>query len=499
MTGSALGRAQVAADLGRLDEARRIIGAALVVQPDDPMLLERMADIAYRLDQTDEALRYATAAIAADPARFDAYLTAALAYDAYTMREEAQRHARMATRLAPDNVAALLVLARVIANAATSDKPRAEARDALERATQLAPAHAGTHAHAAETYRRLHDSDAARRHVEAGLAEDPVHAELLQTRARLDFENIATRDKAVATLRGLLGSNPGNAGARRLLAEIMWRALIRLAAWVWFFAAAVVSLSMWIPTGGMRVLTPVLFVGVLGAWFGVFRKLGRQLPREYMRKRLLRRPEALLALVIGLLSSFVTDIGALVLRSDWSAEEVRGGYIVVLVGVVGAALAHLLLFGAWVVRRDGESDRGAGEEFALLSVIIVIGGGLLLVGMLAALRHWARQPAAFGVFVAIVGIVVVTLLLEILLVQALEYRWRMFDAYVGGVLLVAVLTALAIGWGLQQTATQIFHSDERTSVPTAPKSPSPAPTFHFTPTPLPTFHFTPPVLPTPTG
>lgn len=496
MTGSALGRAEVAVELGRLDEARRIIGAALVEQPDDPVLLERMADIAYRLDQTDEALRYATAAIAADPARIDAYLTAALAYDAYTMRDEAQRHARMATRLAPDNVAAMLVLARVIADAATSDKPRAEARDALERATRLAPAHAGTHAHAAETYRRLHDSDAARRHVEAGLAEDPAHAELLQTRARLDFENIATRDKAVATLRGLLGSNPGNAGARRLLAEIMWRALIRLAAWVWFFAAAVVSLSMWIPTRGMRVLTPALFVGVLGAWFGVFRKLSSQLPQGYMRKRLLRRPEALSALAIGLLSSFVTDIGALVLRS---AEDVRGGYVVVLVGVVGAALAHLLLFGAWVVRRDGESDRSAGEEFALLSVIIVIGGGLLLVGMLAALRHWARQPAAFGVFVTIVGIVVVTLLLEILLVQALEYRWRMFDAYVGGVLLVAALMALAIWWGLQQTATQTFHSDERTPVPTAPKSPPTVPAFHVTPPPIPTFHFTPPVLPTPAG
>ncbi|MEV5838130.1 tetratricopeptide repeat protein [Nocardia sp. NPDC052112] len=489
MTRSALGRAEVAVELGRLDEARRIIGEALVAHPDDPVLLERMADIAYRLDQTDDALRYANAAIAADPARIDAYLTAALAYDAYAMRAEAQRHARMATRLAPDNVAALLVLARLIANSATSDKPRAEARDALERATQLAPAHVGTHAHAAETYRRMHDSDAARRHVEAGLAEDPVHAELLQTRARLDFENVATRDKAVATLRGLLGSNPGNAGARRLLAEIMWRALIRLAAWVWFFAAAVVALSMWIPPVGMRVLTPALFVGVLGAWFGVFRKLSRQLPRGYMRKRLLRRPEALLALVIGLLSGFVADIGTLELRSGWWSEDIRGGYIVILIGVVGAALAHLLLFAAWGVRRDGESDRRAGEEFALLSVIIVIGGGLLLVGMFAALRHWARQPAAFGVFVAIVGMVVVTLLLEILLVQALERGWRMFDAYAGGVLLVAALMTLAIWWGLHQTATQTFHSDERTPVSTVPKSPSP----------IPTFHFTPPVLPPPAG
>ncbi len=487
MTGSALGRAEVAVELGRLDEARRIIGEALVAQPDDPMLLERMADIAYRLDQTDDALRYANAAIGADPARIDAYLTAALVYDARTMRVEAQRHARMATRLAPDNVAALLVLARVIANSATSDKPRAEARDALERATRLAPAHAGTHAHAAETYRRLHDSDAARRHVVAGLAEDPVHAELLQTRARLDFENVATRDEAVATLRGLLGSNPGNASARRLLAEIMWRALIRLAAWGWFFAAATVALSMWIPTAGMRVLTPVLFVGVLGAWFGVFRKLGRQLPQGYMRKRLMRRPEALLALGIGLLSSFVADIGAAVLRS-WSADQVRGGYIIVLVGVMGAALAHLLLFAAWVARRDGESDRRAGEEFALLTVIIVIGGGLLFAGALAALRHWARQPAAFGAFVAIVGMVVMTLLLEILLVQALEYRWRMFDAYTGGVLLVAALMALAIWWGWYQTVTQTFHSDERTPVPTVPTAPPPVPT---APPPVPTFHFTP--------
>ncbi|MFX0576655.1 tetratricopeptide repeat protein [Nocardia nepalensis] len=489
MTGRALGRAEVAAELGRLDEARRIIGEALVQQPDDPVLLERMADLAYRLDRTDDALRYATAAITADPARIDAYLTAALAYDAYGMREQAQRHARLATRLAPDNVSALLVLARVVANAARSDKPRAEASAALERATRLAPAHAGTHAHAAETYRRLHDSDSARRHVEAGLAEDPVHAELLQTRARLDFENVATRDKAVATLRGLLGASPEHASARRLLAEIMWRALIRLASWVWFLAVAVVALSMWIPSGGMRVLTPVLFVSVLGAWFGVFRKLRRQLPPRYMRTRLLRRPEALLALPIGLISGLVADIGALMLCSNWSAEEVRAGYTSVLVAVVGAALAHLLLFGAWVRRRDGESDRSAGEDFALKSVISAIGAGLLLVGVLAALRHWARQPAAFGAFVAILGIVVLTLLIEVLLVQALESGWRIFDAHFAGVLVVMALVLLGVWWGVHEVATQTFCSDERFPVPTMPKSPRPV---------VPTFHFTPPVLPTPT-
>jgi tetratricopeptide (TPR) repeat protein len=67
----------VAAELGRLEEARRIVGEALASTPDDPALLERMADLAYRLGRTDEALRAAGSAIAADPNRYDAHLTAA--------------------------------------------------------------------------------------------------------------------------------------------------------------------------------------------------------------------------------------------------------------------------------------------------------------------------------------------------------------------------------------------------------------------------------------
>ncbi|MEV0292817.1 tetratricopeptide repeat protein [Nocardia sp. NPDC050710] len=110
--GSVVARARAATNLGRVEEARQIVGAALLGAPDDPVLLELMADLAYRLDRNEEALRYALAAIAADPNRFDAYLTAALAFDVDRRHDEAIRYARMGVRLAPDSDSALLTLAR---------------------------------------------------------------------------------------------------------------------------------------------------------------------------------------------------------------------------------------------------------------------------------------------------------------------------------------------------------------------------------------------------
>ncbi|MEV0292816.1 hypothetical protein [Nocardia sp. NPDC050710] len=345
----------------------------------------------------------------------------------------------------------------------------------------------------AEAYWLLHDSAAVRQHVAAGLAENPVHSGLLQLKARMEFENF-TRDEAVATLRGLLGSRPEHTDARRLLAEIMWRALLRLAAWSWFFACFVVVLSMWVGPGAMRLVSPALFFGVLVAWSGVFRKLRRQLPPRYLRTRLLRRPEAIIALVILLFASLIADLGAVVSRVDGSAGLVRAGYVLLVAGVLGSALSHLMLFVAWVRRRDGETDRSASEDFAGVSVILVLFGGLLLLGLLAAVRHWSRQPAAFGATAVIVGVVGFTFVLELLLVFALEIRmWGRPVLYASLLLTVGAVMWLGIWWGAHIMAAESFGSDGPPRRPAVPE-------FHPRPLPtLPSFRVTPPVTPPPTG
>ncbi|WP_435591809.1 tetratricopeptide repeat protein [Nocardia sp. bgisy118] len=449
----AVGRARAARDLDRLPEARRILGEALSAEPFDPLLLTELADIDYRLDDHTAALRGARAAIAADPNRVDAYLTAALVLHLEDERDEALRLARAALRIAPYSVSALLTLAQIIAGGPKTDELRAEARAALRTACEYAPHDADVLAHAAESYRKLADSAEARRHVERGLAENPLHVELLEMRARLEFEDFSTRDKAVATLRGLLGASPDHAPARRLLAEIMWRALLRLAAWVWFFVVAVVALSMWVGPGVLRVVTPVLFLVVFAAWIRVFRSLRGQLPPRYLRKRLLRRPEALLGLCVLVFASLIADLGAVVLRSSL----VGVGYALLIVGVFGACLAHLLLFAAWLRRFGDETDRDAAESYALLSVTAVVCFGLVVLGVLGALRSWSRAPEAFPVLAAALGVVVVTLLLELLLVFAVGPRyWRRPVAYCAVLLTLLALAVLGTRWSFLRMAAETF-------------------------------------------
>ncbi|WP_431954790.1 tetratricopeptide repeat protein [Nocardia lijiangensis] len=446
-------RARAARDLDRLPEARRVLEEALAAAPEDGLLLAELADVEYRLDDHAAALRHARAAIAADPNQVDAYLTAALVRHIEDEQDEALRYARAAVALGPYNVSARLTLAQVIVGGPKTDELRAEARTALESACSYAPQDAGVLAHAAESYRRLPDSAEARRHVERGLAENPLHVGLLELRARLEFEDFSTRDKAVATLRGLLGASPAHAPARRLLAEIMWRALLRLAVWVWFFAGAVAVLSMWLGPGVLRVVTPVLFFVVLAAWFRVFRRLRGQLPPHYLRKRLLRRPEALLGLCVLFFASLMADLGAVVLRTSL----IGAGYALLIVGVFGASLAHLLLFAAWLRRFGDETDRDAAESYALLSVIAVVVFGFVVLGVLGVLRSWSRAPEAFPMLAALLGIVVVTLLLELVIVFAAGPRyWRRPVVYCTVLLTLLALAVLGTRWSFLRMAAETF-------------------------------------------
>ncbi|MET8775015.1 hypothetical protein ABZV58_08295 [Nocardia sp. NPDC004654] len=448
----AVTRARAARELDRLPEARRILGEALAAAPEDPVVLAELADVEYRLDDHAAALRHARAAIAANPDRVDPYLTAALVHHYEDERDEALRYARAGVGRAPHDVGALLVLARVIVGGPMTDAMRAEARTALESACGYAPQNADVLAHAAESYRNLPDSAEARRHVERGLAEDPAHIGLLALRARLEFADFSTRDKAVATLRGLLGASPNHAPARRLLAEIMWRALLRLAVWVWFFACAVAALAMWAGPGVLRVVTPVLFVIVLVAWFRVFRHLRRQLPPRYLRERLLRRPEALLGLCVLFFASLLADLGAVALR------VVAGvGYALLIVGVLGASLAHLMLFAGWLRRFRDETDRDAADSYALFTVIAVVGFGFVVLGVLGVLRSWARAPEAYPVLAGLLGIVVVTLLAESLIVFLTGPRdWRRPVAYCTVLLTLLALAVLGTRWSFLWMASETF-------------------------------------------
>ncbi|MEV6276000.1 tetratricopeptide repeat protein [Nocardia sp. NPDC051832] len=492
---SALERARVAKTLGRAEEARRIVGQALIDAPDDADLLVWLADYESDQERYDEASRLIGAAFAADPDHVGAHITAALVQLGRDDPDGALRIARRAVSLDPNSLSALVTLVSVIAHTPKFKRLKAEARSALETAARLYPDSAEAHAVLADRYRELGDLDAERRHIDAGLQADPLHADMLARRA----EREPSRGKAVATLRGLLGSQPSHTPARQLLAAIMWRALMRLAVWVWFFAVMVTLASLWIGPGALRFLTPVLWLFIPFAWWGVFRVLRRQLPPGYLRTRLRRRPGAIVALVLLVPSSLLADLGAMMLRMDWSAGFVRAAYVLLLMGAAGAGIAHLLLFRAWIRRNHGEEDWN--NSFALTGVDLII---TLLAALVAAIAvaaggYWARQPFAIWVLLTLLCGIAVVILLEGLVALVLDLGtpdtlpWRAWPrvAWVALVVIAALAASLPLGlwWGASHLTTAPVHSENRGPIRKTPEPLRPRqiemPTLRLTVPPVP--------------
>ncbi|MFI6866999.1 tetratricopeptide repeat protein [Nocardia sp. NPDC050406] len=468
-TSRVLEKARAASDLGRFDEARELVGKALVGEPHDPELLGLMADLALRADRVDEALRMAGLAIAADPDRVDAHLVAAQAFEAAARREEAVRHARVAVSLEPENVSALLVFAGILSRGfGPTEAERGEARTAVVRALRLAPG-ADTHAAAAELEMEFGDRMAATRHVEDGLALNSLHPDLLLLRARLDV----WRGSPFAALRGLFASRPGHLPARQLLAATTWRSLLRLAAWVWIFAGTVAVLSIWFEPGTASWLTPVLLAVVPIAWVRVYQVLRRQLPEGYLRRRVRGRSEAVAGLSILVVASLVADLGAVLLRLDSAADSTRTAYLLLVVAALGAGLGHASLFCAWMRRNGGEENSLGSFGYASTGFLGVTALGVVGVAAIAALAQWSDEPAAAWTLATVVCVAAGTLALEIPLALAVlarrRRRRRLGGALVALTAPLVLLTAAAFCW----TAAHVAGADyERRTPPVTEVDPA---------------------------
>ncbi|MFE6920530.1 tetratricopeptide repeat protein [Nocardia sp. NPDC057663] len=476
----AIERARIAQQIGRIEEARRILGTALLDAPDDPRVLIALADIAYDLDEYDDTVRFAGQALLAHPDSARAHELVALAAAMRDEWDRALEHGATAVRLRPHHAGTLLMLAWLHTNGPRKDPDRARA--AVVEAVALAPNDADVHSSAAETYQRLIDTDGVRRHIAAGLAIDPLHVDLLRMQARAEFEVGGIeggRKAAIATLRGLLANSPTDTKARRLLAEMYWRALMRLAAWVWAFAGCYAAVAMWAPQLVLRVLSSIIFWTLLLAWVGVFRKLRKQLPPGYLRARTARRPRVLLALAAVAVSGLIVVVGAAAMRSEF-AGLVRLGCWLLVLGALGAAFGHMLLFTAWLRRGPDDPDPDDGFDFAGFQVVVLGVCVVPLVVVAGFVRGWARQPAVFGALLAVVGVVVATLLVEAGITVWLDRRaFRRIWGIAVAALCILVLLAgsgAAVWWGGGEIVEGEVRGRELVDVPAPTTSRRPLPT-----------------------
>ncbi|RJO74763.1 hypothetical protein D5S18_15015 [Nocardia panacis] len=461
---SALDRARIAMDLERPAEARRILGKALIDAPQDYRLLDSLAAASSQLGDTAEAFDFARRAVAAAPDAFEPRLTLSTLHLGAGETVAAIEQARIAVDIDPDHPRALLTLAWILAKPGRSAEAGVEARALVEAALELVPDDPDTVNMSAHVMERLGDRSRTRELVDAGLALNPGSVSLLLLHAQLSMRTRQSRWRAAGVLRALLAERPGEEDARMMLAEVLWRAMLRLPELVWFVAGAAGLGSMWFGPTMLRVSCLLLLATIPLAWLRIVLRLRPQLPAGYARRRILR-PVPVIALLTVAVASGLVHIGAFGLHLE-SARAMRAGHHLLVIAAIAAGLGHLFLMLSWSNRRVDEAERGASGR-RMVAGLVKSGGLLLLVGVLAALRNWSTHPLGFWTVVAIFGVVAATSLLEF---AVDTYRQAPNVARFFGIAVVfglpLLLAVLVVQWSLGHLDRDALHRETTAPVDT---------------------------------
>ncbi|MBF6080943.1 hypothetical protein IU485_06180 [Nocardia cyriacigeorgica] len=418
----ALARSVVEVAAGRRPLARDVLEQALNEAPDEARLLARLAEEHLESGDSARARQTADAACRADPVQADAWMVAALAAGAQARHEQAVRHAQRAIELLPADPAARLLYGLMVDRYAKSTKAmRAEGKFSL-------------------TIAGLHAAPGSR--VKVAGAEVAISAIDLDARSG---PNRAT----VRDLRTLVGAGVDTAPAHQRLTEYVWRTLLRLVGLFWGWAAIVAVTSTFAGPSVLRLVDSA----VLGAFgfIGVrsLRRARRRLPKGYLGMRA-RRPEAVLGLLVFVVALPLALIGHAAITIDRGDTATTLGYVVVLTAVGASALAHLLLFIAWVRPAGGAEDRDANWVYAMSGVILVVPPAVVIGGVLALLHGVALRPDGAWAFAVFAAIVVATLCVEAALSFIAETPWVPGAIMLPILLLPAAGCALLMVWALRR-------------------------------------------------
>ncbi|WP_067701132.1 tetratricopeptide repeat protein [Nocardia jejuensis] len=193
-----IAKAWVLADLGRLERARELLAEVLAGDPDNPLALVHLADVALRLGENDRALEHTSAALRVSPEFTAAWRVRAVALvrssraphhdrpDRHRRMADAESAARRALELDTEDTDSLRVLATVL----QYSDPEAAVRY-LDHALEVAPDGVRLHVLRGAVLRRMknHDpryTELAEAAFREALRLDPSNAEAVYRLARIE-------------------------------------------------------------------------------------------------------------------------------------------------------------------------------------------------------------------------------------------------------------------------------------------------------------------------
>ena len=181
--GPQLARADALLQLGRSDEARRLLEPLAADHPDSTRLWCLLSLASLNGERPADALRAAERAIATDPHDEWAHRLRSLAAADLGLTQVASQAAREAVRLAPTSPYGQLVLGQAL----LEQGDLSEAANAAARAVELAPTMPDTHYVLARVATARGDTAAARAEYERTLELNPQHAPAMNNLGVLDL------------------------------------------------------------------------------------------------------------------------------------------------------------------------------------------------------------------------------------------------------------------------------------------------------------------------
>lgn len=244
---------------GRHERALAVLSDALASEPDNADLHGQLSRIFALSKDWKAALDYAQRAVDLEPDEPLWWLRLSAAFAGVSDLRNAESAIRWGLTIAGGEWAPGLYMLGCILYDQAEPEQLAEAEQVFRKAVELSPENADFRHMLANTFAAREKGLEAEQQIDAGLAIDPFHTNLLLIRATNPSR---PADGRVKSLLGVLHINPNEAQARASLESEYFRIRVRRQRVWWLMAVADAAMLLWIPQAVYVLFVPALWISL---------------------------------------------------------------------------------------------------------------------------------------------------------------------------------------------------------------------------------------------
>ncbi|MFE4194521.1 tetratricopeptide repeat protein [Paenarthrobacter sp. NPDC056912] len=265
---------------GRHERALALLSHALASDPDNADLHGQMSRVLASSEDWQRALDSAQRAVDLEPGEPWWWLRLSAALAGSNDMQNAESAIRWGLTVAGGAWTPGLYMLGCILFDQAEPTQLDEAEQVFRKAVELSPENADFRYMLANTFAARQKGFDAEQQIDAGLAIDPFHTDLLLMRGTNPSKSA---DGRVKSLLGVLHLNPDEARARASLENEYFRLRVRRHMVWWLLAVADAALLLWIPQAVYVLCVPALWISLLFVAYTNF-DARKALPKGFVRR-----------------------------------------------------------------------------------------------------------------------------------------------------------------------------------------------------------------------